>query len=82
MNNVDKKFRSRMNIIFRVNNDKDLEKQFLAECTKLGMIDLAGHPALGGVRASCYNAMPLAGVEKLVKFMKDFQSRHQGRAKL
>ena len=61
-----------MNIVFRVCNDAALEKEFLSQATARGLVDLAGHPALGGVRASLYNAMPLEGAEALVKFMKEF----------
>ncbi|KAL0908817.1 hypothetical protein M5K25_023326 [Dendrobium thyrsiflorum] len=54
----------------------ELEKKFIEEAAKEGMVQLKGHLSVGGVRASIYNAMPLAGVEKLVAFMKDFQARH------
>ncbi|CBI23565.3 unnamed protein product, partial [Vitis vinifera] len=48
----------------------------LKEAAKEKMVQLKGHRSVGGMRASIYNAMPLAGVEKLVAFMKDFQARH------
>ena len=54
----------------------ELEKKFIEEASKEGMVQLKGHRSVGGMRASIYNAMPLAGVEKLVAFMKDFQARH------
>ncbi|XP_020574436.1 phosphoserine aminotransferase 1, chloroplastic-like [Phalaenopsis equestris] len=72
---VKKSVRSLMNVPFTLQNS-DLEKKFIAEAAQEGMIQLKGHRSVGGVRASIYNAMPLAGVEKLVAFMKDFQARH------
>ncbi|KAH0455718.1 hypothetical protein IEQ34_015750 [Dendrobium chrysotoxum] len=72
---VEKSVKSLMNVPFTLQNS-DLEKKFIAEAAKEGMIQLKGHRSVGGVRASIYNAMPLAGVEKLVAFMKDFQARH------
>lgn len=41
-----------------------------------GLLALKGHKVVGGIRASLYNAMPLAGAEALVAFMADFQQRH------
>ncbi|KAG0552723.1 hypothetical protein BDA96_01G532100 [Sorghum bicolor] len=73
---VDKSVRSHMNVPFTLAKGPDFEKQFIAEAAKEGMVQLKGHRSVGGVRASIYNAMPLAGVEKLVAFMKDFQARN------
>ena len=42
---------------------------------------LAGHRSVGGMRASIYNAMPMAGVEALVEFMQEFQRQERMRAK-
>jgi peptide/nickel transport system substrate-binding protein len=50
----------------------DLDKAFCAEAAKAGLVNLEGHRSVGGMRASIYNAMPYAGVEKLVEFMKEF----------
>ncbi|MQM15724.1 hypothetical protein Taro_048674 [Colocasia esculenta] len=72
---VEKSVRSFMNVPFTLTKS-DLEKKFIEEAAKEGMVQLKGHRSVGGVRASIYNAMPLAGVEKLVAFMKDFQARH------
>ncbi|WOL20660.1 hypothetical protein Cni_G29465 [Canna indica] len=72
---VEKSVRSLMNVPFTLQKS-DLEKKFIEEASKEGMVQLKGHRSVGGVRASIYNAMPLAGVEKLVAFMKDFQARH------
>ena len=54
----------------------ELEAEFIKEAAKENMVQLKGHRSVGGMRASIYNAMPLAGVEKLVAFMKDFQARN------
>ncbi|KAJ0974138.1 hypothetical protein J5N97_016103 [Dioscorea zingiberensis] len=72
---VEKSVRSLMNVPFTLQRS-DLEKKFIEEAALEKMVQLKGHRSVGGVRASIYNAMPLAGVEKLVAFMKDFQARH------
>jgi len=64
--------RSKMNICFRCANET-LEAKFLAEATAQNMCSLKGHRSVGGIRASIYNAMPLAGVEKLIDFMVEFE---------
>jgi phosphoserine aminotransferase len=63
--------RSVMNVAFRLPND-ELTAKFLAEATKRGLTDLKGHRSVGGIRASIYNAMPVAGVQKLRDFMNEF----------
>ena len=67
--------RSWMNVPFTIPNP-ELEKPFVAEAAKAGLVNLEGHRSVGGMRASIYNAMPLAGVEALVAFMKGFQRRN------
>jgi phosphoserine aminotransferase len=67
--------RSLMNVTFRLAND-DLERRFLAESTAAGLDGLQGHRAVGGMRASIYNAFPEEGVDALVGFMKDFERRN------
>jgi phosphoserine aminotransferase len=57
-------------------HDAALDKPFLEEARAAGLIGLKGHRALGGMRASIYNAMPEAGVQALVDFMADFRARH------
>jgi phosphoserine aminotransferase len=47
--------------------------RFLAQAQSAGLLQLKGHKSVGGMRASIYNAMPLAGVEALVRFMQDFE---------
>ena len=73
VNYVDKKYRSRINVPFRVRDDPDLEAKFLAEAAAAGFIELKGHVSTGGCRASMYNAMPVEGVKRLVEFMRKFQ---------
>ncbi|KAJ4824714.1 Phosphoserine aminotransferase [Turnera subulata] len=72
---VEKSVRSLMNVPFTLEKS-DLEAEFIKEAAKEKMVQLKGHRSVGGMRASIYNAMPLAGVEKLVAFMKDFQAKH------
>ena len=70
---VDVASRSHMNIVFRLPNE-DLEKRFAAEAADAGMVNLKGHRSVGGIRASVYNAMPVASVETLVDFMGSFRA--------
>ena len=67
-----KKYRSRMNVTF-VTGDPDKDAAFVKAATQAGLVNLKGHRTVGGMRASIYNAMPKAGVEKLVAFMKQFE---------
>jgi phosphoserine aminotransferase len=67
--------RSWMNIPFLL-ADPALDATFLREAEAAGLAHLAGHRSVGGMRASLYNAMPLAGVEALVAFMREFARRH------
>ena len=64
-----------MNVPFTLGKS-ELEREFIREASKENMVQLQGHKSVGGMRASIYNAMALAGVEKLVAFMKDFQAKH------
>ena len=61
-NNVQAKYRSRMNIPFRVSCNEELESKFIKDAAKSGLIELKGHRSVGGCRASLYNAMPIEGV--------------------
>ena len=74
-NEVAPAVRSRMNVPFFL-HEEALDKPFLAEAKAAAMIGLKGHRALGGMRASIYNAMPEAGVQALADFMQDFARRH------
>lgn len=67
--------RSLMNVTFRFPNE-ELEKSFLAQAQSAGLDSLKGHRSVGGIRASIYNAMPLAGVQMLAQVMNDFGSKH------
>lgn len=68
-------FRSDMNIVWRLPSE-ELEEKFLKEATAAGMLQLKGHRSVGGVRASCYNAMPVEGATTLAAFMADFRARN------
>ena len=72
---VEKKDRSLMNVPF-ITGDKDLDAKFVKEAEAAGFVNLKGHRSVGGMRASIYNAMPKAGVEKLVAFMQEFEEKN------
>ncbi|BAM04089.1 3-phosphoserine/phosphohydroxythreonine transaminase [Phycisphaera mikurensis] len=72
---VDERYRSTMNVVFRLPSE-ELEKRFVAEAEAAGLSGLKGHRSVGGIRASIYNAMPVAGVEALAGFMSDFRDRN------
>jgi phosphoserine aminotransferase len=67
--------RSLMNVPFRLRNEA-LDAEFLKQAQAHRLTELKGHRSVGGMRASIYNAMPLAGVQALVEFMREFQARH------
>jgi phosphoserine aminotransferase len=67
--------RSLMNVTFRLETE-DLETRFIAGATAAGLDGLKGHRAVGGIRASIYNAFPADGVAALVDFMKEFERQH------
>ena len=71
-NPVDPASRSWMNVPFTLAN-AELDSLFLAEAKKAGLVTLAGHRSVGGMRASIYNAMPEAGVQALIQFMAEFE---------
>lgn len=73
---VDKDSRSLMNVTFRTPSD-ELDAEFLEGAKKYRFTNLKGHRSTGGLRASLYNAMPIAGVEALVKYMKEFEEAHK-----
>lgn len=74
-NKVNPKHRSIMNVPFQL-ADTELDKLFLEESKKAGLLNLKGHRAVGGMRASIYNAITLEQVESLVDFMKAFEQKH------
>lgn len=67
--------RSPITLCFQLAEPRLLPR-FLAAAQQAGLLNLQGHSAVGGVRASLYNAMPLAGAERLRTFMLDFERRH------
>lgn len=72
---VEEQDRSIMNVVF-VTGKAELDKSFIAEAAARGLVNLAGHRSVGGMRASIYNAMPVEGVTALVAFMKEFEEKH------
>nr|AGS53022.1 phosphoserine aminotransferase [uncultured bacterium contig00031] len=78
---VEKQYRSLMNIPF-VPKEQDaarkgeIETRFVKEATTAGLVNLAGHRLVGGMRASIYNAMPISGVRALIGFMEKFESSY------
>jgi phosphoserine aminotransferase len=74
-NPVDPQYRSIMNVPFTL-ADSSLDKVFLEESEKAGLLNLKGHRDVGGMRASIYNAVPLEWVQQLVDFMIAFERKH------
>lgn len=74
-NPIDSKYRSIMNVPFTL-ADSSLDKVFLEESEKAGLLNLKGHRDVGGMRASIYNAVPLEWVQQLVDFMIAFEKKH------
>lgn len=74
-NNIAKANRSIMNVTF-VSPNEELDKLFVSEAAKVGIIGIKGHRIAGGMRASIYNAMDLAGVNYLIEFMQQFEKSH------
>ena len=72
---VRKEDRSLMNVPF-ITGSEELDAKFVKEAKAAGLESLKGHRSVGGMRASIYNAMPVAGVEKLVEFMKKFEAEN------
>ena len=67
--------RSLMNVPF-VTGNAELDAKFIAEAKDAGLVNIKGHRSVGGMRASIYNAMPIAGVKALVEFMDKFESEN------
>jgi len=70
------KDRSKMNVTFRLPSEA-LEEKFINDAKKAGFIGLKGHRSVGGCRASLYNAMSLAGVQELTRFMGKFAGENK-----
>jgi len=75
LNKVNKDCRSRMNVPFFL-RDESRNETFLTGAKAAGLLQLKGHKSVGGMRASIYNAMPLAGVQALVAYMREFEQKH------
>ena len=71
VNRIDPACRSRMNVPFQL-RDESLNADFLKGAQERGLLQLKGHKSVGGMRASIYNAMPLAGVQALVDYLRTF----------
>jgi phosphoserine aminotransferase len=78
-NSIDKKFRSTINLPFRINPAEEdsstytsLELKFLEIAGENGLVQLKGHSSNPGIRVSMYNALAVEGVEKLIDLMKQF----------
>ena len=74
-NPVEKHSRSWMNVPFTLKDDK-LDEPFLKGAKTAGLLQLKGHRSVGGMRASIYNAMPEAGVDALIAYMRDFMNKN------
>jgi len=75
---INKTDRSHMNVVFMIRNgNEELESKFAKESEAAGLSGLKGHRAIGGLRASIYNAQPLEGVSRLVDFMKEFSKKNK-----
>lgn len=74
-NDIYKKNRSQMNVVFKLKN-KFLENLFIKEAQINNLYALKNHKIAGGIRASIYNAMPIEGVKKLIKFMLHFERKY------
>ena len=72
---VDKASRSHMNVVWRLPSEP-LEEKFVKDGEKAGLIGLKGHRSVGGIRASIYNAVSVADVQKLCDFMGDFKAKN------
>ena len=72
---VDKQDRSRMNVPFKLKNEA-LDEEFLKGAKQRAMVQLKGHRSVGGMRASIYNAMPIAAVQALVEYMREFEAKY------
>ena len=74
-NPVSRNARSWMNVPFRLASDK-LDKPFLAGAEERRLLNLKGHRSVGGMRASIYNAVPMAAIDALIDYMRAFEKEH------
>jgi phosphoserine aminotransferase len=73
-NDIPSEVRSYMNIPFQI-VDESLHGRFISEAEEAGLSSLKGHRSVGGMRASIYNAMPIEGINALIAFMREFESK-------
>jgi phosphoserine aminotransferase len=73
---VEKESRSLMNVVWRTPSP-ELDQKLVAEASARDMVGLAGHRSTGGLRASLYNAVSLASVDRLAAFLEDFAKRNR-----
>lgn len=75
---VEPRFRSRVNVPFRIfikdEPSPELEEKFIKEADEVGLIQLKGHRSVGGLRVSLYNAVTLEQTKRLFDFMKQFHA--------
>ena len=64
-----------MNVTFRTGSE-ELDAEFVKGAAERGLLNVKGHRLTGGMRASLYNAMPMAGVDALVDYLKQFEVEH------
>jgi len=76
VNSVENQGRSRMNVVFRVKSDEELENKFVKEAKAAGLLGLKGHRSVGGIRASIFNAVLPEHVHRLTGFMEKFRLAH------
>lgn len=74
-NNVTLEHRSKVNVTFLL-KDENLNDTFISAAEEAGIKAIKGHRAVGGMRASIYNAMPLAGINALIDFMQEFEKKY------
>ena len=75
-NAVTPKDRSLTNVVFNT-GDADLDQAVVDAAASQGLMNLKGHRSVGGLRASLYNAMPLAGVDALIAFLTQVEQEHK-----
>ncbi len=72
---IDREYRSMMNVTFRCETE-ELNAEFVKGAEAAGLTSLKGHRAVGGMRASIYNAMPREGVLALIDYIDKFEASH------
>ncbi len=74
---VEKSSRSKMNVVFRVaSGNEAVENKFVQDAAAAGIVGIAGHRSVGGMRVSLYNAVTLGAVQSLISFLREFQRAH------